>query len=187
MHLIYSFNRNEASVRRPTCIDGLRPHLLEVPNNHTRTHSEDSLEEVAKDLENGNTTSGSDEEEKRDKTKDSDDSGNSGDSGDEGLGDITSEASNSPQPPINKNNVNFVKSDDCFVKSEDCFVKSEDCFVKSEDCFVKSEDCDNNPVTQPRRSSEVINNPSSLPTSPCDERVPSRIAFPKTRKSQTHL
>ena len=106
---------------------------------------------------------------------------------DEGLGDITSEASNSPQPPqinsssgLNKNN-----------------------YVKS------SEDCDNNPVVQhvvaqPRNvninkseqqvfsvKSEVFKNSSitssSLPTSPCDERVPSRIAFPKPRKSQTHL
>ena len=43
----YSFNRNEPSVKRPTSIDGLRPHLLEVPpKNHKRAHSEDSLNEI---------------------------------------------------------------------------------------------------------------------------------------------
>ena len=107
--------------------------------------------------ENGNASSQSDEEEKRDKTKDS---GDENDDeiclSDEGLGDITSEASNSPQPPaINKN----------YVKSS-------------------SDECDNNKVTQPL---PIKTSPTSLPTSPCDERVPSRIAFPKPRKSQTNL
>ena len=126
--------------------------------------------QVKDDMENGNTSSQSgsengnasiqsDEEEKRDKTKDS---GDENDDeiclSDEGLGDITSEASNSPQPPlINKNS---------YVKSS-------------------SDECDNNKVTQP--PPPLKTSPTSLPTSPCDERVPSRIAFPKPRKSQTHL
>lgn len=193
---VEDFNRNEPSVKRPTSIDGLRPHLLEVPNHkRASTHSEDSLEEeeeeeddeAAKDIENGNTT-GSDEEEKRDGIKDSEDEDDD-EAGlsDEGLGDITSEASNSPQPPQLSSHQNSALNKNTYV-------------VKS------SEDCDNNPVvhvTQPRNTisnksevfsvkSEVIKNTStttssSLPTSPCDERVPSRIAFPKPRKSQTHL
>ena len=145
----------------------------------------------SKDIENGNTT-GSDEEEKRDGIKDSDDEDDDDEAGlsDEGLGDITSEASNSPQPPqISSQHQNSALNKNTYV-------------VKS------SEDCDNNPVdmhvTQPRNiiinksevfsvKSEVIKNTSttttssSLPTSPCDERVPSRIAFPKPRNSQTHL
>ena len=108
--------------------------------------------------ENGNASSQSDEEEKRDKTKDS---GDENDDeiclSDEGLGDITSEASNSPQPP--SMNKNYVKS-------------------SSDVCE------DNNKVTQPP---PMKTSPTSLPTSPCDERVPSRIAFPKPRKSQTNL
>ena len=42
--------------------------------------------------------------------------------------------------------------------------------------------CDNNQDLKPK------NNNYSLPTSPCDERVPSRIPFPKKQhKSQTNL
>merc|ERR1712038_67267 len=150
---VEDFNRNESSVKRPTSIDGLRPHLLEVPpNNHKRAHSEDSLNEI----------------EEEDEDEDDDEAGLS----DEGLGDITSEASNSPQPPQLSSHQNSALNKNTYV-------------VKS------SEDCDNNPVvhvTQPRNiisnesevfsvKSEVIKNTSttssSLPTSPCDERVPS--------------
>ena len=51
-----SFNRNESSVKRPTSIDGLRPHLLEVPpNNHKRAHSEDSLNEIEEEDDDDET------------------------------------------------------------------------------------------------------------------------------------
>ena len=79
---------------RPTTIDGIQPHKLEIPGlepatnscrNSQRSTSEDSLDGV-----NGNSS------EKADRSKDSEDEAGLSD---EGLGDITSEASNSPQPP----------------------------------------------------------------------------------------
>ena len=91
---------------RPSTIEGIEPRTLDVPTGKGRqrsnTGSQDSLEVVnhLKDYnENGDCDldeeDEEEEEEKGDQSKDSDDAGLS----DEGLGDITSEASNSPQPP----------------------------------------------------------------------------------------
>merc|ERR1712110_1203933 len=108
-------NKNEEPITkmvRPNIIEGIEPHNLDVPvGNHgrkrsTTSGSQDSLEvlEVVNHLkvdynENGTDCDNNDEEyeeEKADQSKDSDDAGQLSD---EGLGDITSEASNSPQPP----------------------------------------------------------------------------------------
>merc|ERR1719273_3104568 len=102
-------NKNEETITkmvRPSTIEGIEPRTLDVPagkgRQRSNTGSQDSLEVVnhLKDYnENGDCDldeeDEEEEEEKGDQSKDSDDAGLS----DEGLGDITSEASNSPQPP----------------------------------------------------------------------------------------
>lgn len=160
--------------QRPTSIEGIQPHQLHPPMlelNQNLATSEDSLEE-----ENGNNNNHSDEDEdeKRDNSKESDDAGLS----DEGLGDLNSEASNSPQPPSLLGGLK--SSSTAFVKDLHCDITSEDSCCDGKEAGVEA-------VLVLEAASR--NNNSSLPTSPCDERVPSRIAFPKMRlqKSQTNL
>ena len=92
----------KVSYARPTSIDGLQPHNLEIPSmeNHRHSTSEDSLEGNDEEEVNDNCIkyfNENAEEEKRDQSKDSEDEAGLSD---EGLGDLTSEASNSPQPPV---------------------------------------------------------------------------------------
>ena len=138
-------------LQRPNNIEGIEPHNLEVPTSKAsiRSTSEDSLEQCKDYNENGLEVEGENEVQE-DLSKDSDDE----DEGDEGLGDIASEASNSPQPPLSLSNNNS--------------------------CVVV-----NNTSQQQQKNK---NNNYSLPTSPCDERVPSRIPFhAKKHQSQTNL
>lgn len=154
---------------RPNNIDGIQPHQLELPQkNPVRSSSEDSLEtEHDINANNGNAI-------KEDNEKNSDEEDEAGLS-DEGLGDITSEASNSPQPPPASSATSSTKANN---NVEEAFSNHKR--------LVK---CDNNLLEE---ASEVVtgkaNNNYSLPTSPSDERVPSRIPFPKKQhKSQTNL
>ena len=138
-------------LQRPNNIEGIEPHNLEVPTSKAsiRSTSEDSLEQCKDYNENGLEVEGENEVQE-DLSKGSDDE----DEGDEGLGDIASEASNSPQPPLSLSNNNS--------------------------CVVV-----NNTSQQQQKNK---NNNYSLPTSPCDERVPSRIPFhAKKHQSQTNL
>jgi len=140
-----------SGLQRPNNIEGIEPHNLEVPTSKAsiRSTSEDSLEQCKDYNENGLEVEGENEVQE-DLSKDSDDE----DEGDEGLGDIASEASNSPQPPLSLSNNNS--------------------------CVVV-----NNTSQQQQKNK---NNNYSLPTSPCDERVPSRIPFQaKKHQSQTNL
>ena len=150
---------------RPNKIEGIEPHNLEVPQKSSspRSTSEDSLEQCKDYNENGLEAENENEvgeaveanSEVHDLSKDSDE-----DEGDEGLGDIASEASNSPQPPLNLSNNN---------KSINLGIRA----TIAEDQKNKNK-----------------NNNYSLPTSPCDERVPSRIPFhakQKLHQSQTNL
>ena len=143
----------EIRLQRPNNIEGIEPHNLEVPTSKAsiRSTSEDSLEQQCKDYnENGLEEVEGENEVQEDLSKDSDEE----DEGDEGLGDIASEASNSPQPPLSLSNNNS--------------------------CVVV-----NNTSQQQQKNK---NNNYSLPTSPCDERVPSRIPFQaKKHQSQTNL
>lgn len=178
--------QEQVKITRPTNIAGIQAHHLEVVNNgepknrHMSNTSDDSLDGEVNNAdynENGNAlpAANSDEDdEKRDASKDeSDDAGLS----DEGLGDITSEASNSPQPPMSNN---LVHSDN------DCSSTTNN---NAFECTTKSV-CDNannsGAIDQEIKKKKKSNNNISLPTSPCDERVPSRIPFPK-QKSQTNL
>lgn len=145
---------------RPSKIDGIQPHQLELPQkNQVRSSSEDSLE-----TEHDINANNDNETMKEDIRNSDEDAGLS----DEGLGDITSEASNSPQPPATKANNNVEEAFNHLHESK------------------RLVQCDNN-----LEASEVTgkaNNNYSLPTSPSDERVPSRIPFPKKQhKSQTNL
>ena len=128
---------------------------MEVPTSKAsiRSTSEDSLEQQCKDYnENGLEEVEGENEVQEDLSKDSDEE----DEGDEGLGDIASEASNSPQPPLSLSNNNS--------------------------CVVV------NNTSQQQQQQKNKNNNYSLPTSPCDERVPSRIPFQaKKHQSQTNL
>jgi len=172
-------NKNEAeqqplpqkSLARPTTIEGIEPQHVNVPVAHLRrSTSEDSLEENGHHgdyNQNGNVEEDEeeevdDDEEKEDQSKESDD-----DAGlsDEGLGDITSEASNSPQPPNPPVSHKAVVNEAFGMPPP----KAYD-YEKKVPEGIKG------------------NNNYSLPTSPCDERVPSRIPFPKKQhKSQTNL
>ena len=147
---------------RPNKIEGIEPHNLEVPQKSSsspRSTSEDSLEQCKDYNENGLQAENENEveaveanSEVHDLSKDSDE-----DEGDEGLGDIASEASNSPQPPLNLSNNNKTI---------------------------------NLGLSQNDQKNKNKNNNYSLPTSPCDERVPSRIPFQakqKLHQSQTNL
>ena len=147
-----SLRRHEdegSRLQRPNNIEGIEPRNLEVPTKAMRSTSEDSLEQQCKDYnENGLEA---ENEVQEDLSKDSDE-----DEGDEGLGDIASEASNSPQPPLSLSNNNSVVV--------------------------------NNTSQQQQQKNK--NNNYSLPTSPCDERVPSRIPFQAKKhlhQSQTNL
>lgn len=179
-------NKNEeqpVKMMRPTTIDGIEPHSLDVPpaSSCNRSTSEDSLEEMnnhVKDYnENGN------EDEKGDQSKDSDDAGLS----DEGLGDLTSEASNSPQPPLTtKANNNNEDAFDCHRQQGERHRRAEDLLHRCDDNNLMAGK--QQPPLQQQPPSRPANNNYSLPTSPCDERVPSRIPFPKKQhKSQTNL
>ena len=129
---------------------------MEVPTSKAsiRSTSEDSLEQQCKDYnENGLEEVEGENEVQEDLSKDSDEE----DEGDEGLGDIASEASNSPQPPLSLSNNNTVV---------------------------------NNTMSNLSQQQKNKNNNYSLPTSPCDERVPSRIPFQAKKQlhqSQTNL
>lgn len=211
---------------RPNNIEGIEPHNLDVPmGNHgrkrsTTSGSQDSLEvlEVVNHLkvdynENGTDCDNHDEdyeEEKADQSKDSDDAGQLSD---EGLGDITSEASNSPQPPpkdpdsLTNNNEheleNYLHPPSRRTSLNSSSEKSEkerlhcdnprkafmDNLIEDNLANIVAKEPKKN-QQQPQKQqtpqpSPRSNNNYSLPTSPSDERVPSRIPF--QHKSYTNL
>ena len=204
-------NKNEKSITtqmvRPNTIEGIEPLNLDktpVDRNGGRkrstTGSQDSLEalEVVNHLKDYNENGGCDlddedegQEEKADQSKDSDDAGLS----DEGLGDITSEASNSPQPPPKDQDALTNNNEHEELEEHDSYLHplpsrtSPKSGVNSENSKKERLHCDNlaNIVTkeQPPQPSPRSNNNYSLPTSPCDERVPSRMVF--QHKSYTNL
>ena len=212
-------NKNEKSITtqmvRPNTIEGIEPlNLDKTPvtdrnggRKRSTTGSQDSLEalEVVNHLkkdynENGGCDLDDEEdegqEEKADQSKDSDDAGLS----DEGLGDITSEASNSPQPPpkdqdalTNNNEHEELEEHDSYLPPLMPSRTSPKSGVNSENSKKERLHCDNNlanivtkePQKQPPQPSPRSNNNYSLPTSPCDERVPSRMVF--QHKSYTNL
>ena len=211
-------NKNEKSITtqmvRPNTIEGIEPLNLDktpVDRNGGRkrstTGSQDSLEalEVVNHLKDYNENGGCDlddeeegQEEKADQSKDSDDAGLS----DEGLGDITSEASNSPQPPPKDQDALTNNNEHEGLEEHDSYLhplpsRTSPKSVNSENSKKERLHCDNlaNIVTkepkkqpsqqQPPQPSPRSNNNYSLPTSPCDERVPSRMVF--QHKSYTNL
>jgi len=211
-------NKNEKSITtqmvRPNTIEGIEPLNLDktpVDRNGGRkrstTGSQDSLEalEVVNHLKDYNENGRCDlddeeegQEEKADQSKDSDDAGLS----DEGLGDITSEASNSPQPPPKDQDALTNNNDNEELEEHDSYLhplpsRTSPKSVNSENSKKERLHCDNlaNIVTkepkkqpsqqQPPQPSPRSNNNYSLPTSPCDERVPSRMVF--QHKSYTNL
>ena len=152
-----SHEAEESRLMRPNKIEGIEPHNLEVPQKSPRSTSEDSLEQCKDYNENGLGVENEAVEAERDLSKDSEE-----DEGDEGLGDIASEASNSPQPPLSLSNNNKT---------------------------IQLVNDENNKTGNDNKNKNKNNN-YSLPTSPCDERVPSRIPFQakqKLHQSQTNL
>ena len=148
---------------RPNKIEGIEPHNLEVPQkSSSRATSEDSLEQCKDYNENGLQAENENEveavEEANSEVHDLSKASEDEDEGDEGLGDIASEASNSPQPPLNS-------------------------LSNNNKTIIGLEASNQN-------KNKNKNNNYSLPTSPCDERVPSRIPFQakqKLHQSQTNL
>ena len=197
-------NKNEeiSGRPRPKNIDGIEPRNLDVPKgprSNRSTASEDSLEESVVEVNNhlkDYNENGHEGREKADESKDSDiDAGLS----DEGLGDITSEASNSPQPPMASTNTASTTTSNGQSKTsnnnQDVQNQQPDFRRKKRSTEIENR-CDNfvqemakNSLKTPEKANlSTSNNNHSLPTSPCDERVPSRIPFPKKQhKSQTNL
>ena len=179
-----SSSRQKSLLVRPNTIEGIEPHHLNVPaSHHRRSTSEDSLEDDENEghqdyNQNGNVETAADQEEKGDQSKDSDDE--AGQLSDEGLGDITSEASNSPQPPPNTNKaVNVVVVNEAFESKTGMQMKTGQQQQQQQPSLQ---------LVEAGNGHRKGNNNYSLPTSPCDERVPSRIPFPKKQhKSQTNL
>lgn len=149
---------------RPTSLTGITGHTVSNDSEDSLDGHQDQ-EEV---LQNGKYEEEEDdeeEEEKNDESKnDSDDAGLS----DEGLGDITSEASNSPQPPHHDPGTDAF-SDTKAKKSSSEPPQKQHKTVCDNENNVEAEEAVTN------------NNPVS---SPCDERVPSRIPFSVKQKHQ---